>query len=404
MNFLTELLDVTSTIETPTSFLTWSAFATVSAVLRDNVYIEFKRRRNRLYPNLYIMLIGDSGEVRKSNPLKIAKSLIKSVGNTKIPASGRASIEGIIAELSKIIRDEKGHSLKDASGILLSEELGSLLVKSNDTTAILTDLYDYHSDWTYTLKNEDELKLRNVCLSLFCATNKAFLKKLFTEQDIFGGLVGRMIIIEETKPRLADSGMFEHIDPEVENIWKNLENHLQYISTVKREILIPENARLFFDEWYKSKSYLEPNSKTGFDSRIPTHVLKLSIILAACEEGFKGLIEERHMQAAIEYIVPLKPTYRAIALVGGETKSDVASTAKRILEIVLTKHTHEISKPDLTRQLMAFTDLETMDKALTMLEQANYLKLENIGTVTAYKLTQRGKEDILKQMKPEGRA
>lgn len=404
MNFLNEFLDVTSTLESPTSFLTWAAFVSVSAVLRDNVYIEYKRRRNRLYPNLYVMLIGDSGEVRKSNPLKIAKALIKSAGNTKVPASGRASIEGIISELSKILKDEKGNSLRDASGIIMSEEFGSLLVKSNDTTAILTDLYDYHNEWSYTLKNEDELRLKNVCLSMFCATNKAFLKKLFTEQDIFGGLVGRMIIIEESRPRLADSGMFENIDAGVDNIWITLENHLQKISQIKREILIPENARLFFDEWYKSKSYLEPNSKTGFDSRIPTHVLKLSIILAACEEDFKGMIEERHMQRAIELILPLKPTYRAIALVGGETKSDVASTAKRILEIVLARTNNQVERPELTRQLIAFTDSDTMNKALEMLEQANYLQLNSIGGISVYKLTQRGMNDIMKNMKPEGRA
>lgn len=404
MNFLTEFLEVTSTLESPTSFLTWAAFVSISATLRDNVYIEYKRRLNRLYPNIYVMLIGDSGEVRKSNPLKIAKSLIKANGNTKIPAQGRASIEGIINELSKLIKDEKGNSLRDASGIIMSEEFGSLLVKNPDTTAILTDLYDYHQDWVYTLKNEDELRLKHVCLSLFCATNKAFLKKLFTEQDIFGGLVGRMIIIDESKPRLADSGMYENLDPEVENLWIHLQNHLKRISTLKREILIPEAARRFFDDWYKSKSYLEPNSRTGFDSRIPTHVLKLSIILAACEENFQGLIEERHMQDAISHILPLKATYRAIALVGGDTKSDIAATAKRILETVIAKNGNEIDKPELVRNLMAFTDLETIDKALATLEQANYLKLIGKNNISCYKLTDKGMHDIMKNMKTEGRA
>src|ERR1035437_9428586 len=115
-NFIDKFLELTKIIESPTSYLTWSAYITLSSVMRHNIYYNFPARKTKVCPNIYVLLVGDSGATRKSTPLKICNFLLKQVGNTKL-IEGRASIQGILKELASVQRIEK-RIIKDASCLL----------------------------------------------------------------------------------------------------------------------------------------------------------------------------------------------------------------------------------------------------------------------------------------------
>ena len=74
-NFVEKLLELTKIVESPTSYLEWAAYATIAAVLRHNVYYNFPARRTKIMPNLYVLIVGDSGSTRKSTPLKVSNFL-----------------------------------------------------------------------------------------------------------------------------------------------------------------------------------------------------------------------------------------------------------------------------------------------------------------------------------------
>src|SRR6266542_6273361 len=80
-DFVSMLLDYTKEYESPSSFWKWSAYSTIGALLRNNVF--YKHGLESIYPNLYIVLLADSAEYRKGAPIKMAAKLIDALGHTK---------------------------------------------------------------------------------------------------------------------------------------------------------------------------------------------------------------------------------------------------------------------------------------------------------------------------------
>ena len=101
-SWIDKLQEATAGAETPRSFIYWSAIATIAAVANNGVYLnrrdpETKKIIYRLSPNVFIMLIAESG-LGKGLPVVLAKKFVQKVGKTRV-ISGRNSIQGIIQEL-----------------------------------------------------------------------------------------------------------------------------------------------------------------------------------------------------------------------------------------------------------------------------------------------------------------
>src|SRR6478736_4398036 len=94
MTWLDKLLSQHNELESPTNFWLWGGLASISAVVKDNVWID--RQIYKLYPNIYVMFHAESG-LKKGPPISMAKQLVRGVGGTRI-ISGRSSIQGILKE------------------------------------------------------------------------------------------------------------------------------------------------------------------------------------------------------------------------------------------------------------------------------------------------------------------
>src|SRR5512139_3076362 len=119
MGFIEDYLKTYESAESPTSFFYWSAIASISAVLRKNVYIN--KRIYKLYPNLYIMFVAKSG-LRKGYPVKQCQKLVDETEVVKV-ISGRNSIQSIIQELSRQWTTPTGKVMKDAQALVVNDEL-----------------------------------------------------------------------------------------------------------------------------------------------------------------------------------------------------------------------------------------------------------------------------------------
>ena len=73
MTWLDDLILSHAELESPSSFWRWSAYAAISAVLKDNVW--FNKQIYNLYPNIYVMLHADSG-LKKGPPIAMANKII----------------------------------------------------------------------------------------------------------------------------------------------------------------------------------------------------------------------------------------------------------------------------------------------------------------------------------------
>jgi hypothetical protein len=398
MDFLSKLLEVTKTVESPTSFIRWAGYSAVATVLRDNVWIPFGARRTKIFPNLYVLIVGDSGETRKSTPLKIMNYLVKSVGNTKL-IEGRASIQGVLKELANNKMTPQGTMLKDASGLLYSEELAAFLVGDPSALKILTDIYDYHEEHSIYLKGDDVVTLRNVVVNMISASNSAFLGDIFTKVDLHGGLIGRTILVVEEAPRHRDLGLR---DGSTEEGWNELVNHLKKISKFRGPAKLTEEAYTYLDYWYNNLKYSE-SSKTGFEPRMHTFVLKLSMIISACNinRTFEGIITLEDVEVAIEELATLRPNYFKIMNAISLSTNTVAQASTDIMKVLILNPTIAVEHASLLATLFGKLDGDTFRKAVDTLLKAELIDqvaCESVGKV-AYRLTPKAVERFIVKLK-----
>jgi len=122
MSWLDTIVKQHSELESPLNFWRWAGIAAISAVVKDNVYLN--RQIHKLYPNIYVMLHADSG-LKKGPPISMAKQLVSKVNNTRI-ISGRSSIQGILKEMGTGHTDkETGRVISTSTAFICSNELTS---------------------------------------------------------------------------------------------------------------------------------------------------------------------------------------------------------------------------------------------------------------------------------------
>jgi len=390
-NFIEEYLRLTEDLETPTSYLKWGAISCIGAALRDNFYFKFPARQEKIYPNTYILLLGDTSAVRKSNPLNVTRKLLKKLDNTKVVA-GAASMQGILKELGSTMNGKP----KGGSGIMLAKELEAYFVKDPATIGILTDLYDFHEIYEKILSTQDTIIIRNVCLSLFGGSNEIMMRKLIDQSAVEGGLVGRMLIIEEVERRKNNSGFEDNQIIITDEHWEPCSKFLNRLKTFTNvELKFTENARKHYNEWYHSLPELQKRVKTGtgFEYRLHTHVLKVATILAASIENFVGTIELEFLESAILECGKLIPTYQKLTL-GSGSHQDSPAMGHVVLGIVNSPN-HEISHRDLLYKLFGICDTEMLNRIITTLEQAELIKQKSVRMIPGYKATDKLVEKVL---------
>ena len=287
VDLIEEILSITSEAESPRSWILWAAISSISASIGRNVFLNMGGVYT-IFPNLYIMLVGDSG-LRKSFPVSIVKTLVESTKNTRI-LGGRNTIQAMITTLSKAYTTPEGSIIKEGKACIVSEEFGLVLVDDPHAQIILTDWYDTGREWwTNETKISGSERIYRPYITLFGASNQTHLRIAIQKSSITGGLVGRTLFIEETK-RHRHNPLTKPADP---IDYSRAINALLDITQVKGQMMFAPSAESLFIEFYEDlgKKMEEGSDTTGTANRLHVQVLKVSMILSLSKRH--NLILER---------------------------------------------------------------------------------------------------------------
>lgn len=400
-NFLTQFLEYTQDAESPTSFFRWSAIATLSAVMKDNVYWDVGF--DRINPNIYVLLIAKSGTCRKGLPLKISESLLNKVGTVRM-ITGRATIQAVIKELNSTTTNANGVTHSGANALLYSEELSAFFHEGPETISVLTDLYDSHARWTNRTVGSGTQELENVCLSLLGASNEILLREVFTSQALYGGLLARTFIVMESRRRHKNSRMTVNFG-NLTHLEGKLKAHLVRLAGIKGKVKFSAEAKAEYDEWYMSIDDDKYTSKSGVEARMHTGVIKLAICLAAAEEEFFRdlMVQKAHVSQAIDMTLELLPNYDMLTLAG--SKSVVAEPMTIVVKTLLKTKGHRIARKTILRANFGDLDVESLDKAIVTMEQSGVVRTVSVNGEPGYQLTEKFISEITKVKEaPDGSA
>lgn len=406
MNLVEEIVDSRRELESPLSFWMWAALVSISAVVKDSIYLD--RQIYKLYPNIYVMLHADSG-LKKGPPIALSRKLVSTVNNTKV-ISGRSSIQGILKDMGTV-RTKPGGKIEAGSSVFIcSSELTSSLVEDKVATTILTDLYDRQYNegkWRSLLKME-EFSLKDPTVTMFTATNEAHSSDFFARKDIQGGYFARTFIVtetEENRPNSLSLPLKRPIDDDqcikyLKNIgqlkgaFKSLGQRekadgyeREYIDPQTGEVGYYTGAGYIYEDWYqgfKSSLKIQLNKDdTGTLNRFGDSVLKIAMLLSLAKKPELEISAET-MEQSILIGEKLVGNVKQATL-GAKGLSDSSPFKTKLIMELLNRENHQISKTMLMKKmLMHYKTAREFDEIMNSIEATGVFKQEMMGNQVIY--------------------
>lgn len=364
--FLDAYIEHNKNFESPTSFWKWSAFAAIAGALRDNCF--WRVGDDRTYPNIYVLLLANSGADRKGKPVRLANKLVDNLQATKT-ISGRTSVQAIFEEMMTSETDPvTGRMSKGGAAMLFAEELAAGIVADEQGVAILTDIYDYKLNFKINLVSRGRRKIEGMVFSLLAGSNEDLLKSVYNSSAIGGGLLARtfLIVPDEFRPRNSLRNVVNTDDG-----YNCLLKKLQQISNLKGEFQFTEEFWDEYDAWYVpfGNSLRGVIDKTGVRARIHTGIMKIAMILAANDLTLS--VTAKHCDLAIEACIKLLPNYTNFTLSSG--KSDIASAGALLIADLKDAPNYTMTRKVLMRKHWQDFNSEILDSLVTALETAELL-------------------------------
>ena len=384
MDFIQRFVNYSSEYESPTSFWRWSAYALIAAILRDSCW--YPHGISKTYPNIYVILLAESAEYRKSGPFPLVSTLVNELKNTKM-IEGRASVQGIIEELSQDVGAKNGAApIRGGSCIIIADELAAFFVNDPQLIPLITTMYDFKIKYPYKLRT-NSIEVKNLCLTMLAASNSTFLQQVYTVAAKYGGLLGRTLMIKPDETRPPNDLL--SVDLSKYDL-SELKNQLIEIRNLKGPFTATEEAKYLYRDWYHDlyKSYKKFPDSTGVTQRLHSNALKVAMLISASKCTLT--IDLNSMSTAIEQLIALRPNYEMYSM--GSGKSDKATIGATVINALW-----EAKDKTLTRQTIMFrhwndfTHVE-LDEIIVSLEQAGMIVTIMSGNEISYKMTPKGLE------------
>ncbi len=382
-SWIDDLVDECTHVETPKSWLYWSFITCISAAAGNNYYLRTLRGDLEYKPNLYVMLLGESG-LGKGFPINRAKLLVDKARVTRVIA-GRSSIQAIVAELSRAKQTKDRPLITDSRGFIINGELSTAIIGDPDALTILTDLYDgnYNPEWTNLLKGDGAEKLTKPYITALFGSSPAHFYDSIPQANIEGGYIGRNLVVYEEKrsqdvdlldtPRNDDRELPEANKFDTYIIPKYVP-HLEAIASNKGQLTPDNNARELFNTWRKKWRASQSPDKTGFLNRVPDHVLKVSMCLCLSRYENTRIITESDISEAIKKVTGL--TYANKRTTEGRGIDPLAVQTKLVLDYLLAANENKLTRKQLLNRGYGSYDSLTLDRILENLNEMGWVRKE----------------------------
>jgi Bifunctional DNA primase/polymerase, N-terminal/Protein of unknown function (DUF3987) len=251
----------------------WGAFLlAVGMVIGRSAWRESPRP---LYPNFYLLLMGQTGDSRKSTVMWLACELLRRVGEDFKELDGVVSAEGIYEAL----KEREG-----TKGLVYADEFRALLsvAKRKGTQDILPRLNSlyYCPDRASIDRVKDSTVITRPFLSLVTATPQAYVEDILSDLEITGGFLNRFLIIsgneQEPKPivKSPSAAAWGPIAAGLRQVRERTFGHLE-MTAEATELWIN-----FYTGWKKERREWHPK-QANLSARTFEHVLKIAVVYSA---------------------------------------------------------------------------------------------------------------------------
>ena len=368
-DWLTSYLKYTENSEPPELYKLWVGISVIAASLQRKVFLEWEKK---VYPNMYIVLVGPSGKCRKGTAMYPGEALLRKLG-VKLSAEA-ITREALIRELKNSVEgailSETSHMMH-SSLTVFSKELTVFLGYNNmSLMSDMTDWYDCANNWTYRTKNAGTDEILNVYMNLIGATTPELIQSTLPRDAVGGGLASRIIFVYENKKGKIVPAPFLTIEDE--ELFNRLFLDLAEINLITGEFEKSQDFMKLWIDWYVGQEENPPFQDerfSGYFQRRPHHALKLSMILTA-SKGDGMMITADTLQRAIEII---ELTERKMPMVfRGMGASEFAAITDKVMKSIAAAGEKGITVTRLLQIHYYDADKYTLDRIIGTLHGMDF--------------------------------
>lgn len=329
----------------------WCLYSAIGALLGRRFY--FEHGHFQVNPNLYCMLIGDTGS-RKSSAIKLMRKLLLQAGGLKI-AADRSSKERFLSDLQGDFseQDDGGESNKHGKRVSILDKTTAEALWGTDTqddtpreifvvadefndfigtnniefASLLGTLWDYEGVYEYRIKTGKSARVPNPTINILGGNTAQGITIAFPQELLNQGFFGRLILIygERSGRKIT----FPKKPPvEETNAIVSILQKMQL--TMQGPASLSSGAADTLDKLYKHWPEMQDARFKSYANRRFTQLLKLCTINAACrgvkEIANADVILANTVLAAAEELMP-----RALGEFGAAKNSKVAN---KILDLL----------------------------------------------------------------------
>lgn len=382
-SFIHDLVAENQSVETPESWLYWSLMTCISAAAANNYTVRTLKGHLIYYPNIYVMLLGESG-LGKGYGVNLAARLVQAAEITRV-IKGRSSIQAILKELATAKSQNGKPPITDSRGYIINGELSTAVIADPDALTILTDLFDrmYNPDWTNLLKGDGPEKLKEPYITCLFGSSPAHFYDSVPKANIEGGYIGRNLIIYEDK-RSRDLDLIDREDEvDIEQIDRftsfmkpNFVPHLVDIASKKARLIPTDDARKIYNDWRREwrLNQASYNDTTGFINRVPDHVMKVAMCLCLSRFDNMGIIIADDFKEAISRVVGLVYHNQKTAEATG--LDPTAQQTKKVIDYLLSARDNQLMRLELLELAYGNLNPVEMDRAIDTLMELKWVRRE----------------------------
>lgn len=380
--------DYTEDTEIPTIFSMWAAISTISTALGRDCFVD--RGYFTVYPNLYVVLVAGSAACKKSSTIMLAYRLIEKIKPEIHILSQKLTTEALIGSLSGMTAKDSTLILDEASGILIVDELSTLIDKNafkSGMISLLTKLYDCEN-FPYETKSRGVELIKNPCLSILGGSTLHWIRASVPQEAVGGGFTSRVLFVYKDYNEKMEA--WPVITLENKRRYNEIAHDLDEVAKMRGGFALTDDAlTIFKDEYeeFRTKSPLVRNPNlAGYAGRRDTILLKICMAVSASMSD-RRIIDRTDMMMGIKALRLIEGDMpRVLQAISSEFVGDVCEqTLKLIMD------SRSILRPQLVKAMKHRLTVRQLDIIVETLVEEGVVKIVREGTKVNYVFVENGR-------------
>ena len=282
--------------EIPRGYHGWAVLSLIAALAQKNVWFE-KFKGSRMYPNIYVLLIGPSG-VGKGSAISHAMRILNAAEldpplNIYRGSTTHAHLEDMLGKVyeRKWFDDEADEWKKEivyppSHLWLIMDELSNNLGDgklAERFIKMITEMFTGDYPISGGTRTHGHRLLDYPCLNWFAGTTIDWLFDVLSKKDVFSGATARMFVCfrEYQDVRFAEP----QSPPDYDEVLKLLVNKIRAISILEGPFRFTAETRRIKKKWYDTRPTPKDNDLLAAWKRGDDLVIKLCMIFSLLDSS-----------------------------------------------------------------------------------------------------------------------